>query len=44
MVKCTRFCIQCNNILFPKNKKLYCKVCKKEFDISLNSSFNFAVL
>lgn len=28
-----RFCPECDNILIPKNKKLYCKACDKEFDL-----------
>ncbi|MHA1146755.1 MAG: hypothetical protein ACTSR8_00755 [Promethearchaeota archaeon] len=28
-----KFCPDCNNILLPKNKKLYCKACEKEFDL-----------
>lgn len=28
-----RFCPECDNILIPKNKKLYCKACNKEFDL-----------
>jgi len=27
-----RFCPNCDNILIPKNKKLYCKACDEEFD------------
>jgi DNA-directed RNA polymerase subunit M/transcription elongation factor TFIIS len=29
-----RFCPNCENILIPRNKKLYCKVCNKEFDLN----------
>jgi len=28
-----KFCPDCDNIIFPKNKKLYCKACDKEFDL-----------
>jgi DNA-directed RNA polymerase subunit M/transcription elongation factor TFIIS len=28
-----RFCPECDNILIPKSKKLYCKACDKEFDL-----------
>lgn len=28
-----RFCPNCENILIPKNKKLYCKVCNQEFEL-----------
>ncbi len=27
-----RFCPYCDNILIPKNKRLYCKVCEKYFN------------
>ena len=29
-----KFCPDCDNILIPKNKKLYCKACEKEFDLN----------
>ncbi len=36
-----RFCSDCDNILIPKNKKLYCKACEKEFDIDPdNNGYN----
>ena len=28
-----RFCPNCDNILIPKNKKLYCKACNQEFEL-----------
>ncbi|MFX1355690.1 MAG: hypothetical protein ACFFA8_00260 [Promethearchaeota archaeon] len=28
-----KFCPECDNILIPKNKKLYCKACDKEFEL-----------
>jgi len=28
-----RFCPNCENILFPRNKKLYCKACNEEFEL-----------
>ncbi|MBY9014087.1 MAG: hypothetical protein KGD68_00200 [Candidatus Lokiarchaeota archaeon] len=28
-----KFCPDCDNIIFPKNKRLYCKACDKEFDL-----------
>ena len=28
-----KFCPDCDNIIFPKNKKVYCKACDKEFDL-----------
>lgn len=29
-----KFCPECDNILIPKNKKLYCKACEKEFELN----------
>ena len=31
-----KFCPDCDNILIPKNKKLYCKACEKEFELGSN--------
>ncbi|MFX1454044.1 MAG: hypothetical protein ACFFDB_01585 [Promethearchaeota archaeon] len=28
-----RFCPNCDNILIPKKKKLYCKACEEEFEL-----------
>jgi len=28
-----KFCPDCDNIIFPKKKKFYCKACDKEFDL-----------
>ena len=28
-----RFCPNCENILIPRNKKLYCKACNEEFEL-----------
>ena len=28
-----RFCPNCENILLPRNKKLYCKACNEEFEL-----------
>jgi Zn finger protein HypA/HybF involved in hydrogenase expression len=33
-----RFCPDCDNILIPRNKKLYCKACEKEFEIDPNNN------
>jgi len=36
-----RFCPDCDNILIPKNKKLFCKACEKEFEIDpTNKDYN----
>lgn len=28
-----KFCPNCDNILIPKKKKLYCKACNEEFEL-----------
>jgi DNA-directed RNA polymerase subunit M/transcription elongation factor TFIIS len=28
-----KFCPVCDNFLVPRNKKLYCKACEKEYDL-----------
>ena len=33
LVVITKFCPECDNIIFPRNSKLYCKACEKEFDL-----------
>ncbi|GAF98299.1 unnamed protein product [marine sediment metagenome] len=33
IIETMKFCPDCDNIIFPKNKKLYCKACDKEFDV-----------
>lgn len=32
-----KFCPDCDNIIFPKNQKLYCNACEKEFDLDSKS-------
>lgn len=32
-----KFCPDCDNIIFPKNQKLYCKACDKEFDLEADA-------
>jgi len=32
-----KFCPTCDNIIFPKNKKLYCKACDKEIDLEVEA-------
>ena len=29
-----RYCPNCENLLIPKNKKLYCKVCNQDFELN----------
>ncbi|MBY9008910.1 MAG: hypothetical protein KGD74_03480 [Candidatus Lokiarchaeota archaeon] len=33
VIETMKFCPECDNIIFPKNKKLYCKACDKEFNL-----------
>jgi len=33
-----RFCPDCDNIMIPRNKKLYCKACDKEIEIDPNNN------
>ena len=37
VVEVMKFCPDCDNIIFPKDKKLYCKACDKEFDLDTES-------
>jgi DNA-directed RNA polymerase subunit M/transcription elongation factor TFIIS len=34
-----RFCPNCDNILIPKNKKLYCKACDIEFELDKGENY-----
>ena len=34
-----RFCPNCDNILIPKNKKLYCKACDIEFELDEGENY-----
>lgn len=31
-----RFCPNCDNLLVPKSKRLYCKICKVYFNLDIN--------
>lgn len=33
VIEIMKFCPDCDNIVFPKNNKVYCKACDKEFDL-----------
>lgn len=39
-----RFCPDCDNILIPRNKKLYCKACDKEFDLDSNKQDDYKIV
>lgn len=32
------FCPNCENMLWPRRKKLYCKICNDEFDLKTNKN------
>jgi len=36
-IETMKFCPDCDNFIIPKNKKLYCKACDKEFDLEVES-------
>ena len=35
-----RFCPYCENLLIPRRRKLFCKVCDLEFDLCSNDCVN----
>jgi DNA-directed RNA polymerase subunit M/transcription elongation factor TFIIS len=39
-----RFCPDCNNLLVPRKKKLYCKACDKEFDLASDEKKEFKII
>ena len=39
-----RFCPDCDNILIPRKKKLYCKACDKEFDLDSNRQDDYKIV
>ncbi|MBD3337815.1 MAG: hypothetical protein GF353_01815 [Candidatus Lokiarchaeota archaeon] len=40
-----RFCPNCDNILIPRKKKLYCKACDEEFDFEdLNEQNEYKIV
>lgn len=39
-----RFCPDCDNILIPRKKKLYCKACDKEFDLDSNQQDEYKII
>ncbi len=32
-----KFCPNCDNILFPRKKKVYCNACNEEFNLDLDN-------
>ena len=39
-----RFCPDCDNILIPRKKKLYCKACDKEFNLNTNQQDEYKIV
>ncbi len=39
-----RFCPDCDNILIPRKKKLYCKACDMEFDLDTNQQDEYKIV
>ena len=39
-----RFCPECDNILIPRKKKLYCKACDKEFDLASDQKKEYKII
>ena len=39
-----RFCPDCDNILIPRKKKLYCKACDIEFDLDSNQQDDYKIV
>ena len=39
-----RFCPDCDNIMIPRNKKLYCKACDMEFDLDSNQQDDYKIV
>ena len=35
-----RFCPYCENLLIPRRRRLFCKVCDREFDLCSNDCVN----
>ena len=39
-----RFCPDCDNIMIPRKKKLYCKACDMEFDLDTNQQDAYKIV
>ena len=39
-----RFCPDCDNIMIPRKKKLYCKACDMEFDLDSNQQDDYKIV
>ena len=39
-----KFCPNCDNIMIPKNKKLYCKACEEEFAIDTSKPEDYKIV
>jgi len=38
-----RFCEECGNMLVPKDGKLYCKACEKEFKLDTSKKEDYTI-
>ncbi|MFW9826095.1 MAG: hypothetical protein ACFFEY_00555 [Candidatus Thorarchaeota archaeon] len=38
-----RFCEECGNMLVPKDGKLWCKACEKEFDLDKSKKEDYKI-
>lgn len=39
-----KFCPNCDNILIPKNKKLFCQACEEEFDLDKSKTLDYKII
>lgn len=39
-----KFCPNCDNILIPKNKKLFCKACDEEFALDVTKTSDYKIV
>lgn len=39
-----RFCEECGNMVVPKDGKLYCKACEKEFDLDKSKPDDYKII
>ena len=39
-----KFCKNCDNILIPKDGKLYCKACEEEFDLDTSKTEDYKIV
>ena len=39
-----KFCPNCDNILIPRKRKLYCKACDEEFDLDTDQQNDYKII